>query len=363
MKLNIYGTSCKTWLVTPEVKPDNGNFTFDLALTAYNSNNAIANDTLQADDRFAVLVYADSTWTILREWNNSGSSYVYNSIGNTAQQVSIDLSAYVGETIKIAFYGESTNLTGVANTSGDNDMHIDNVLIGNLIPASAWELVENITDMNVTLTSLTPATPYEAQVQNVCSPDSIWSNTVTFTTLEQTTFTQTISLSNVGVNFCSFYVDITLADLQTALTDALGTGSSVNIQIKSKTLNCKLTRGRWTGSLTTLDLGMSYKIIVSSPCEITLEGMLVDPADHPVTIIGQGQATWLAFPFNADMTLTNAFAGFAVNGDIVRSKTQNANYTRGRWTGGFSTLEPGNGYIYKSASNAADRTFTYPVSK
>ena len=176
------------------------------------------------------------------------------------------------------------------------------------------------------------------------------------------TLTQTIDLS-AGTNWVSFYVDITLADLQTALTDVLGTGSSVSITIKGMEQNCKLTRGRWTGQLTALDLGQMYIINVNSACEITLEGMLVDPAEHPVTIPGQGQAAWIAFPFSENMTLTNAFAGFAVNGDVLKSQAGNAQYTRGRWTGQFDALVPGQGYIYKSATNAADRTLVYPTSK
>ncbi len=177
------------------------------------------------------------------------------------------------------------------------------------------------------------------------------------------TVTQTIALSSAVVNYFSFYVDITLAELQTALTDVLGTGSNVSITISSQTQNCKLTRGRWTGQLTTLDLGKMYKIKVNSDCEITLEGMLVDPAEHSVTIAGGGNPTWIAFTFNAEMTLTNAFAGFAVNGDVVKSRTQNSSYTRGRWNGALQTLVPGQGYIYKSATNASARDFVYPMNK
>ncbi|HPI26632.1 MAG TPA: choice-of-anchor J domain-containing protein, partial [Candidatus Cloacimonadota bacterium] len=60
--------------------------------------------------------------TILREWNNSGSEYVYNEIPNTGTTAILDLDGYVG-TYYVAFYGEST-LTG-----GDNDFHFDNVTV------------------------------------------------------------------------------------------------------------------------------------------------------------------------------------------------------------------------------------------
>ena len=360
-RCNIYG-NYQRWLVTPAFTLSSSTFTFDMALTVYtSSSSASPTPGNQPDDKFVVLVSTDNmaTWTILRQWDNAGSEYVYDSITNDAngEAVSIDLSAFVGQTVRIAFYGEST----VSN--GDNNLHIDNVVIGNpqVIPATDWQTVTT-SDMNVTLTGLTPETPYEAQVKADCSDPEAWSNTVTFTTLEQTTVTQTIALTAGEVNYCSFYVDITLADLQTALTDVLGTGSGVSITIKSQTQSSKLTRGRWTGQLTTLDLGKMYKIFVNNDCEITLEGMVVDPAEHQVTIGGGGNPTWIAFPFSASMTLTEAFAGFAVNGDAVKSKTQNANYTRGRWTGQLQTLEPGQGYIYKSASNAADRVFVYPTN-
>ena len=67
MKVNIYGLSCKYWLVTPEFTV-NQDLNFDLALTDYNNSDPIENDTLQADDRFVVLIYANNAWHILREW-------------------------------------------------------------------------------------------------------------------------------------------------------------------------------------------------------------------------------------------------------------------------------------------------------
>ena len=155
-KLNIYGTSRKNWLVTPEVTLENDyNLDFDLALTDYGNSVPIEDPTAQADDRFVVLVYADEAWTILREWNNSGSEYVYNTIATTGEHVSIDLSNYVGKTVKIAFYGESTA------EGGDNDMHIDNVIVGIPVAAGEWQTV-TVDEAPVTLTDLTPETTYEA---------------------------------------------------------------------------------------------------------------------------------------------------------------------------------------------------------
>lgn len=131
MKLNIYGTELNDWLVTPSIYIDNAdaNLMFDIALTDYRNSDPIEDATAQADDRFIVFVSPDNgnTWSLshAREWNNTGSEYVYNEIPNTASTVTMSLADYAGDTIRIAFYGESTA------SGGDNDMHIGNLQVFN----------------------------------------------------------------------------------------------------------------------------------------------------------------------------------------------------------------------------------------
>ena len=125
---NIYGTSSNKWLATPAITlTEDVQLSFDLALTKYNSASAVTAGQ-QADDKFAVLISTDNgaSWDTLRIWDNQGSEYVYDAITNSANgdPVVIDLSAYTGRSVIIAFYGEST-----VDTGGDNDLHIGNVLI------------------------------------------------------------------------------------------------------------------------------------------------------------------------------------------------------------------------------------------
>ena len=601
-KLNIYGTSRKNWLVTPEVTLENGyNLDFDLALTDYGNSDPIEDPTAQADDRFVVLVYADEAWTILREWNNTGSENVYNTIATAGEHVSIDLSAYVGKTVKIAFYGEST-----VTDNGDNDLHIDNVIVGipvatgewqtvtvdeapvtltdltpettyeakvqgncgddglsletnvitfttldacptptglavvdslltatsaglswngsidvdsytvqyrtaahdeapfmqnfesetslngwtfigddvngidatgtyhaglhttaahsgsngfrfssysssddynqylispeltvtgelkfyykrytsgtgevfsvgystttndveaftwgdtinatttwqaytqelptdakyfaihyfteyqyylyvdditigaHTVPAGEWQTASSATT-NVTLTDLTPETPYEAQVKSDCSDPEEWSNMVTFTTLEQTDLSQVIELQE-GTNWVSFYVNVTLDDLKAALVAALPAGNSTAITIQSQDQNVKYQRGRWVGQLAALDMAQMYKITVSSACEVSFEGTPIDPSTLSITINANGN-TWIAYPYNQSMTVTALFTGFAVNNDQVSSFTQSTKFRNNRWVGQLTTLEAGQGYIYKTEATTP-RTFTFPA--
>ena len=200
------------------------------------------------------------------------------------------------------------------------------------------------------LSDLTPNTDYEWQVQGKdkkCDGGATeWTEVLTFTTPELTTYTQTIALL-AGTNYFSTNVEITLDDLKAALVEALADDENIAITISAKSQNTKYTNGRWRGNLT-FDLTHMFMIEVSSDCEITLEGMLVDPAT-PINIVNG--ANWIAYPLTVTMTQAEALAGFeVVNGDVIAGKNGNARYTGGRWRGTVN-LEPGQGYIYTSAAD------------
>ena len=353
MKLNIYGTTIHHWLVTPEFNLSQ-NLSFDLALTDYNNEDPIEDPTAQADDRFIVLIYADDAWHILREWNNSGSDYVYNTISTTGENVTINLSAYYGKKVQIAFYGESTSSSD--ENAGDNDLHIDNIVCGVPVEASEWETIE-ATESPVILTGLTPETPYEVKLQGICDGEPTEeTEIVTFTTPEITTLTQTIALT-AGTNWISTYVNITLDDLKDALVAAL---PGTTMMIKAKDSYTTYNGSRWRGQLNTLDLAQMYMITVSSDCEITLEGEPVNPAELTINI--SNGPNWIAFPFSESMTVANAFADFsATSGDMLKSMEQYTAYNGSRWRGQLNTLVPGQGYIYNSVSSEV-KPFTYPTN-
>ena len=187
-----------------------------------------------------------------------------------------------------------------------------------------------------------------------CDADSTWSNLVTFTTLDHVE--QTIALST-NWNWFSTNVEITLDDLKAALLEAMPGATSIMIKSQNNG-NSTYNGSRWRGTLTTLDVTQMYRIKVEADCEITLTGMPIDPVEHPITIANG--ANWIGFPFSESMTLTNAFAGFAVSGDKVTSQEGLSTYTT-RWRGAFSTLEPGKGYIYNS-NVQEDRTLVFPTS-
>ncbi len=125
-RINIYGTGTKHWLVTPPIAiPATGyQLDFDLALTTYSGSNPV-NPDQQQDDRFIVFIADNPTMenaTILREWNNTGSEYVYNNIATLGEYQVINLSDHIGYKY-FAFYGESTA------SGGDCNVYVDNVRV------------------------------------------------------------------------------------------------------------------------------------------------------------------------------------------------------------------------------------------
>ena len=176
------------WLITSEYTIGEGaGLSFDLALTDYFGSI----ETNGTDDRFIVLLTTDNknTWTILREWNNSGSDYVYNNISQKGENVAIDLSSYAGQTVRFAFYAEST----VQNAS--NYIHIDNVGVGHMTPNGNWQNTST-NDAAITLTGLTPGARYEVKVQGDYGNEGVtaWTYPYTFTTAIN------VTLANDAVN-------------------------------------------------------------------------------------------------------------------------------------------------------------------
>jgi hypothetical protein len=109
-----------------------------------------------------------------------------------------------------------------------------------------------------------------------------------------------------------------------------------------------------------MDVAQMYMIIINSDCEITLEGIQVDPAEHPVTITNG--PNWIGFPFSESMTVAEAFAEFeAVLGDMIKSKEAYTTYNGTRWRGALTTLVPGQGYVFNSVASG-ERTLVFPTS-
>lgn len=137
--INIFGTGIKHWLVTPELfleaAPNASlQLSFEAALVAYSAYSDSQRNSGK-DDWFAVAISTDggATWTRANStvWNNANDSttdFVLNDLPLTMEKINIDLSRYIGQSIRVAFYAESTE------SNADNYLFIDNVNIATYDP-------------------------------------------------------------------------------------------------------------------------------------------------------------------------------------------------------------------------------------
>ena len=193
---------------------------------------------------------------------------------------------------------------------------------------------------------------------NVVSTDATYSFTVTedadYVANFAVAYDQTIALTK-GINWWSTNLDITLDQLKDAIAAALGTTGTATIKSQGNAIN--YINGRWRPANMPFDIREMYRIEVSSDCEITLTGTLVNPADYEITI--SYGVNWIGFLPNESMSVSTAFAGLnPVDGDVVKSKTGSTTYNGTSWRGSLETLEPGQGYIYVSKATGG-KTFTF----
>ena len=325
------------WLITPQLDLQGVLKYYVRTSSGYPDSYEVLLSTTDAETTsFTVTLQAMAPAPANGEWN----------------EVVIDLSAYAGQQGYIAIHHVDYDM---------NYLFIDDLGIYTPEAAGAWIPV-TVNEPTCTLNGLIPETEYEWQVQGInesCDGGlTEWSEIQNFTTPEQTTVTQTIALT-AGFNWISSYVEITLDDLKSALVAALPGASTIRIYSKNDGFTT-YNGSRWRGQLSTVDVAQMYMVETTTDGELTLEGMPIVLAGHPVTIVNG--TTWIAFPLSQSMTIANAFAGFALSGDRVYSKNDGSTtYNGSRWRGQVSTLTPGQGYMYESTQTEA-RTFVYPTS-
>ena len=198
---NMYGSK-NNWLITPQIAIGaNYPFSFDVAYTSYYDGSP----TTGGPHKLFVLISTDEKahWTILREWNNTGSEYVLDEIDPEGQTVNdISLAAYAGKNAYIAFLGVSST------TNYDNNIHIDNVTIGTGISHEAgdWQpAATGITANTVVLeddTKFEPETIYDVKLVGYCpwTDEETESNTVQFTTTSSCETPSNLQESEVTAN-------------------------------------------------------------------------------------------------------------------------------------------------------------------
>ena len=161
-----------------------------------------------------------------------------------------------------------------------------------------------------------------------------------------------------GWNWYSTYIINEGAEGLTNLEAAVGTNG---IQIKNQTKFVNQASGNWYGTLTSTAVEDMFMIQMSAAHTLNLEGYVVNPADHPITLGTNWK--WISYPLAAEMSVEEAFASAnPSNGDYVKSQKGFAQYYEGLgWSGTLQVMTPGMGYMYQNTSGYA-KTLVFPMA-
>lgn len=121
-KVNLYTNNRNEWIVGPKVVATaTTTLKFDVAITDFSSVSADASGMQGTDDKVMVKISSDcgQTFTTLYTFDASNTS----SITNSLVPQTIDLSAYAGQQVIIAFHASDGPIDNVP----DYDFHIDNI--------------------------------------------------------------------------------------------------------------------------------------------------------------------------------------------------------------------------------------------
>ena len=359
-KVNIYGSSCHYWLVSPAIdlsQLSSPALTFDLALTDYASADPIEDTTAQADDIFMVIISTDygATWTAANAtvWNNTGNGdYAYNAISHTGDSITISLSQYAGQTIRIAFYGESTA------SGGDNDLHIANVVVDNAgsgpgpvvtdptVATNAAESIMQTTatlkatitnpdNVNITakgfqwkatnggtytsvtgtgtgntftanLTNLTPNTSYTFKAFITYNGTTVEGSEMTFTTLQQ------------GVEPCDVPTGLHTTDVQ---NESIAIAWDANPNVNSWNVQYRLANGSWNSAsattnsytITGLTGNKDYEIEVQAVCANGTSDWSASITAHTTNV---GIENWLENNVTLFPNPAKEYVDIRVDGDL-----------------------------------------------
>ena len=196
-RVNIYGASCKKWMITPTIDFSTASsplLSFDAAFTAYSGTGVATGFENNATQLFMILASTDNGQT----WDSVANISLASIASTSYLRQYVDLSEYAGDTVRIAFYAQSTV------SGGDNNLHIDNIsideLVGDLcLPVTGLDVDDVTTDGATLIWNGTAAGNYTI----IDMADSSFVATVTDTTYNLTGLTAMTQYAYGVVANCS----------------------------------------------------------------------------------------------------------------------------------------------------------------
>lgn len=165
-----------------------------------------------------------------------------------------------------------------------------------------------------------------------------------------------------GWNWWSTFIEQEGINGLEMLENSLG-ASGIRIQGKNASVDRIEYEGNvyWYGSLNSINNEQMYKIRTNSACSATVVGDAADLGDHPITI--NSGWNWIGFPSSQSLSVETAMSGFTPEAnDVIKGRGGSTTYLStgeyNLWYGTLTTLEPGQGYMYKSNSSSS-KTLTF----
>ena len=175
---------------------------------------------------------------------------------------------------------------------------------------------------------------------------------------EESGMEQDIAMTS-GWNWVSSYLEYNENSLTTIEEGLSNSGVFAIIKSQNSFVSNDNAAGIWSGSLTTLENESMYMFQLSSPYTLTLNGMMANPSQHPITLnVGWN---WIAFLSSQEMALTTALASIRPsNGDIIKGQDGFSQFSAAQniWYGSLNLLAPSDGYMY--LNNGVQKTLVYP---
>ena len=280
MMMSIMTNYAHNMVVTPEISVGaNSYLSFDMSLNYNNTGNQLINqfpfmaNLNGEDDKFAVMIkVGDRNWSQLALWDNQGAARVYNAIDQYPQTITIPIHLLHSTTIRLAFYGESTEAnavnalridnvgvwpaTGVVPPNGitinktSNGAQVSwNAQVGassyslqyKSIASESWTTISNLTSNSYVLSGLDPEQFYKLRIKTFGAQqaESMWSDETFFRTAPNydsypIPFVETFTTNNIPENWTR------RADPATYVVDYGGCHPK-EIVIETGQWNCKNT--------------------------------------------------------------------------------------------------------------------------
>ncbi len=141
-----------------------------------------------------------------------------------------------------------------------------------------------------------------------------------------------------GWNWISHYVnsEIRLSELAGKASTVIGSEGSATIS----------PTGSLDGDLTALSPAKAYKVKALNTFVKSVKGKLIDLGSSPLTL--SAGLNWIGYPFSESSDIAAALTN-PEDGDAIAGHSSFAVYNMGTWEGTLTTLNPGEGYMYRTA--------------